>query len=217
MQGRGWRLILEHHFNMEQLIDGEDALEHAGRYNPPAAIVGEENTFKVVYLSGSLRTAHQEMRGRADIRNHALVEFEYVLQGNAWIDLTDEVIQHEFGVTLSELYENWRSLNARNQLSTTQKIGMSIYADGRVEAIKVPSVRDDDGFNWVIFPDRFYAGSCINFIYSQKGSNSRDIDEESDSSSLDEADSDAYAEDERNNSLSEQRNIAEGLMGDSQF
>ena len=114
MQGRGWRLILESRFTIEQIINGLDALEHAGRYNPPPEMVGKENAFRVVYLSGSARTAHQEIRGRAgaDIRNHTLIEFEYVLQDNAWIDLTDEAIQREFGVTISELYENWRFLNA---------------------------------------------------------------------------------------------------------
>ena len=216
MRDRGWRLILEHHFSMQQIIDGEDALEHAGRYNPPAAIVGEENIFRVIYLSGSPRTAHQEMQGRADIRNHALFEFEYTLHNDFWIDLTDESIQREFGVILSELYEDWRSLNARNQLSKTQNIGINAYLDGRVEGLKVPSARDD-GFNWVIFPDRLQQGSEIKIIGSQPASvedsnNYSDID--TNKRHLNSNNSDSNSEDDNNTTRDELETAARELMGD---
>lgn len=212
MQGRGWRLILETRFTIEQITNGLDALEHAGRYNPPPLMIGEGNAFKVVYLSGSPRTAHQEVQGRADIRNHTLVEFEYVLQEDAWLDLTNEAIRRQFEVTLSDLYEDWRYLNAYSQLSTTQRIGIRAYSDSRVEALKVPSAQDDTGFNWVIFPDRLYLSSYVKPI-SFQASNGEDTGKESTASSFNETDS----EDERNNSLSEQKSIAEELMGDSQF
>ena len=115
MHGQGWRLILEDRIDIDQITNGLDALEHAGRYNPPPVLAGQENAFKVVYFSGSVRTAHREIEGRADVKSHALAEFEYTLQDDALLDLTDEEIRNQLNITLDDLLEEWASYQCKWQ------------------------------------------------------------------------------------------------------
>ena len=91
---------------------------------------------------------------------------------------------------------------------------MEAFAEGKIEALKAPSARDDDGFNWVIFPDRLKPGSSVQLLGLSPAVNGDNSDDNPKNRTLNDVDSDAYAEDENNTAEDELKSIAIDLMKD---
>lgn len=82
----------------------------------------------------------------------------------AILDLMNTDNQSALGTNLQELTGNWQCLQKRGQVSPTQSLGLALYNFQAIEAFKVPSARDPDAYNLVIFPDRL-SGSSFLEIY----------------------------------------------------
>jgi hypothetical protein len=61
-----------------------------------------------------------------------------------------------------------QKMNAQSQLAPTQILGEAAYSLSSIEALKVPSARDPDNYNLVVFPDRLLANSFLR-VYDDSG------------------------------------------------
>ena len=77
------------------------------------------------------------------------------------LDLANWNVQQALGTNLQELTGNWRLINAQNKLAPTQILGEAAYNLQSIEALKVPSARDPNTYNLVVFPDRLSANSWL--------------------------------------------------------
>lgn len=59
-------------------------------------------------------------------------------------------------------------MNAQGQIAPTQILGETAYNLQNIEALKVPSARDPNTYNLVIFPDRLTNNSLLR-VYDDSG------------------------------------------------
>lgn len=118
------------------------SLKFGGRYNPP-------QTFEALYLASNPVTALVEVNavvqtasGLLGVKGppRILLSVDYRL--NAILDLNDLNIQSALATSLPELIAPWRPINAQGQIAPPQMLGAAVYGLQSIEALKVPSARD---------------------------------------------------------------------------
>jgi RES domain-containing protein len=145
------------------------AKQHGGRFNPPGS-------FDVLYTALAADTALAERDGilltaagikaaRA-IRTGVLLRIECRL--HSVLDLCDQKVRRHLEISLAELLGPWLPWNVLPQepnrpraAAPSQRIGSSVHACRRFEAILSPSTKDAEGQCLAIFPDRLQPGSRV--------------------------------------------------------
>ena len=144
------------------------SLKFGGRYNPP-------QTFEALYLASNPITALQEVNAvvQTDSRllgvkgpPRILLSVDYELQ--AILNICNPKNQSVLDTSLSELITPWRSINAQGIVAQTQILGTAAYDFQGIEALKVPSARDPNTYNLVVFVDRLSANSSLR-VYDDSG------------------------------------------------
>ncbi|MBW4494880.1 MAG: RES family NAD+ phosphorylase [Oscillatoria princeps RMCB-10] len=87
---------------------------------------------------------------------------------SAVLDITAFDSQNTLSTNLQELTGNWRLMNALGQIAPTQTLGEAAYNLQTIEALKVPSARDPNSYNLVVFTDRLSANSFLR-VYDDSG------------------------------------------------
>jgi RES domain-containing protein len=149
--------------NEHDLLRGDGAAQHGGRWNPRG--------MKAVYGSLSAVTATRESYqnilkfgfSRSSIRPRVFVGARIRLQ--RVLDLTDRSIRRRLGFSVTELIEeNWREIQNGGEESWTQAIGRGARHAG-FEGSLVHSARDrPKGKNLVYFPDCLRTGSQVQIL-----------------------------------------------------
>ena len=141
------------------------AFERGGRYNAP-------RTFPVLYSADSPVTALQEVEALFETLDGRLQgvprDPEIVLTVECRItrvlDLTKPELLPPLGTSREELISAHPSrfiLNARNEQSPTQQLGLACSRSQRISALKVPSTRNALGYYFDIFLDSLAEGEHI--------------------------------------------------------
>ncbi|MBW4619127.1 MAG: RES family NAD+ phosphorylase [Cyanosarcina radialis HA8281-LM2] len=166
MPGLVFRVVHIRHLNT--CLSSIGSLRFGGRYNQPQA-------FESLYLADNPVTALLEVEAlfKASTQLQCilkppqlLISIEY--KSSAVLDLTELNHQQILGTNLQELTGNWRLMNALGRVAPTQVLGEAVYNLQNVEAMKVPSARDPNVYNLVVFPDRL-AGSSFLRVYDDSG------------------------------------------------
>ena len=144
------------------------SVRFGGRYNPP-------QLFKALYLADNSVTALLEVEALfktgtqlKSVPKPPLLVLSIYYQLNAIVDITNFDNQLALGTNLQEITGNWRLMNAQNQLAPTHILGEAAYNLQGIEALKVPSARDSNTYNLVVFPDRLSSGSFLR-VYDDSG------------------------------------------------
>ena len=144
------------------------SLRFGGRYNPPQA-------FEALYLASNPVTALQEVNavvqtetGLLGVKGppRILLSVDYQLQ--AILDICSSEHQSVLETNLSELIAPWRPLNAEGTVASTQALGTAAYNLQSIEALKVPSARDPNIYNLVVFVNRLRVNSSLR-VYDDSG------------------------------------------------
>lgn len=144
------------------------SLKFGGRYNPPQA-------FEALYLASNPVTALQEVNAVVQTEDgllgvkgppRILLSVDYQLQ--AILDICHPENQSVLETNLSELIAPWRPLNAEGQMALTQMLGTAAYNLQSIEALKVPSARDPNTNNLVVFVNRLSDNSFLR-VYDDSG------------------------------------------------
>jgi RES domain-containing protein len=144
------------------------SLKFGGRYNPPQA-------FEALYLASNPVTALQEVNAVVQTEDgllgvkgppRILLSVDYQLQ--AILDICHPENQSVLETNLSELIAPWRPLNAKGQMAPTQTLGSAAYNLQSIEALKVPSARDPNTYNLVVFVNRLSDNSSLR-VYDDSG------------------------------------------------
>ena len=158
LEGVAFRSIQQKYANSPLASIGS---RFGGRYNPP-------QTFEALYLAESEATSLLEVKTKVETAAGILevqgsprlmLCINYKLKAVA--DLTNQSIQRNIGTNLQELTGNWRPLNALGEIAPTQELGTVAYNLQRFEGLKVPSARNDNAYNLVVFPDRISTESFL--------------------------------------------------------
>ena len=176
LKGIAYRLVLEKFQNVP--ISRNAALMCGFRYNPPPGLIqiitGQEqrlNSFKAEYLSDSEQTARNEVS--QDTSGSTRILFEVEFSFSSLLDLTDHNVVADLVKELnpnndpqefqsSDLNCDWVKINAAtNNLAPTQLLGYILHNTYAIEALKVPSVRNQKGYNIVVFIDNLQIGSYL--------------------------------------------------------
>jgi hypothetical protein len=171
LKGIAYRLVLEKYRNKP--ISGNASLKYGFRYSPPPPDlirnVSDVHSFKAEYLSDSEQTTRDEVRQDSRPRILFKVEFSF----SSLLDLTNtDVVQDltsELNPTFDDgkfqprnLYDDWQKINSETgDLAPTQYLGYLLYQASEIEALRVPSVRNKEGYNIVVFIDRLQIGSYL--------------------------------------------------------
>jgi len=176
LKGIAYRLVLEKFQNVP--ISGNAALRYGFRYNPPLGLIqiitGQEqrlNSFKAEYLSDSEQTARNEASQDTSVSTRILFEVKFSF--SSLLDLTNYDVVLGLVKDLNpnndpkkfqpiDLYCDWQNINAKTgNLAPTQVLGDLLYQTYAIEALKVPSVRSQKGYNIVVFIDNLQIGSYL--------------------------------------------------------
>jgi RES domain-containing protein len=152
-QGTVFRSVRPKYWASEDFLSGEASKRHGGRWNAPSS-------FRVVYLSLSLDTALEEVKGwsryyglqpeAALPRVFAAIEADL----SETLDLMDGAIRQRLQVSLERMTrEDWRAANERGREALTQAIGRAAF-EAEFEGLVVPSAQDPEGGNLLVFPDK---------------------------------------------------------------
>jgi RES domain-containing protein len=160
VKGIAYRLLATKYIH--DPISGIITQKFDGRYHPREA-------FRAVYLSDSLQTLHSEIYpfagGKEEVQSFVIdsqrlfVEVEYCLK--AVVSLLDPEVLNLLKIERSELVANWREKQLAGELAMTQQLGYKAYQLGFIEALKVPSVTNPEGYNLVVFLDRLQQDSYL--------------------------------------------------------
>jgi RES domain-containing protein len=144
------------------------AFERGGRYNAP-------HTFPVLYSAGSPVTALREAEA-------LFMTADGQLQGvprDPELVLTLEcTLFHVLDLTVADLYSELRTsreelvslepsrfiVNARNEETPTQQLGLASVQSGRISALKVPSAQDPEGYCLNIFLESLVIGERVSIL-----------------------------------------------------
>lgn len=141
------------------------AFERGGRYNAP-------RTFPVLYSADSPVTSMQEAEAlfvTADGQLRGVPrDPEIILTLECRLlrvlDLTIPDLYSELGTSSEELISSVPSrfiLNARNEETPTQQLGLACFLSGRISALKVPSAQNQDGYCLDILLESLVAGERV--------------------------------------------------------
>jgi RES domain-containing protein len=159
-QGTVFRSVRPKYWASEDFLTGEASKRHGGRWNAPSS-------FRVVYLSLSLDTALEEVKGWSRAYGvppeaalpRVLAAIEADLKET--LDLTDGAIRRRLRVSFERMTgEDWRAANERGREALTQAIGRAAF-EAELEALLVPSAQDPDGGNLLVFPDKLLSRSTL--------------------------------------------------------
>jgi RES domain-containing protein len=144
------------------------SLKFGGIYNPP-------QTFEALYLASNPIVALQEVNAVVQTETELLgvkgpprilLSVDYQLQ--TILDICHPDNQSVLETNLSELIAPWRPLNAEGIMAPTQMLGTAAYNLQSIEALKVPSARDPNTYNLVVFFNRLWANSSLR-VYDDSG------------------------------------------------
>ena len=149
----------------ESPLSAIGAFERGGRYNAP-------RTFPVLYSADSPVTALQEVEALFETLDGRLQgvprDPEIILTIECKVvrvlDLTRPELQSLLGTSLEELISPHPSrfiLNARDEQTPTQQLGLVCSRSQRISALKVPSSRNALGFCFNILLDSLVEGEHI--------------------------------------------------------
>ncbi|WP_417385549.1 RES family NAD+ phosphorylase [Gimesia sp.] len=148
--------------NKADLISGNGASYFGGRWNPQSlrAIYGSLSVQTAV--SESYQTFNKFGFDKQSIRPRVIAGFEFKVK--SLLDLTDSSVRRKLGFSLTELLEeDWQAIQDQGEESWTQAIGRGAYLSG-FQGLLVPSARDRQGQNVVIYPDSIVTPSYIKLI-----------------------------------------------------
>jgi len=153
-----WRFQTISHPGSRQILNGEGAFRHGGRWNAPGS-------FHIVYGSTEGHVALHE--SEANDRYFGLITRKariYVcisLKLSRVLDLTEEDVLKRLDLVPSHLKaEDWRKIQAAGHESLTQAVGRAAFAAG-AEAIIAPSSAVLNGINIAYFPKNKRPGSTV--------------------------------------------------------
>lgn len=164
--GVAYRVI--HAKYADSALSSIGSLKFGGRYNPP-------QTFEALYLASNPVAALQEVNaviqtesGLLGVKGppRILLSVDYKLQ--AILDVCNPNTQSVLEINLAELIAPWRPVNAQGRLALTQILGTAVDDLQSIEALKVPSARDLNTHNVVIFVDRLRSDSSLR-VYDDSG------------------------------------------------
>lgn len=134
--------------------------QRGGRYNPKGQL-------EALYLSESPVVALQEVEALQRTSRElvgltfspkTLLSVQYDL--GRVLDLTDPDVQAALATDHAELTAPWLLARAASGGAPTQRLGLAAYASG-LEALRVPSAKDQTAANLVIFPDALLSASTL--------------------------------------------------------
>jgi RES domain-containing protein len=162
-----FRVVAAKYANTTDLISGEGARSHGGRWNPPflfSAIYGSLDPF--VALAETLGT--YDAYGIPFEQRMPLVLVGIRVQLSRLLDITDAQVRRGLGVsTKTLLSEDWQAGQLTGVESLTQAIGRLAW-EARIEAIAVPSARTKRAKNIVLYPDILLESSHIEIVNRQE-------------------------------------------------
>lgn len=151
--------------NKNDFFSGDGAAKSGGRWNRPG--------ISVIYASLDVITTTHEAYQNIDTFGFPMTAIQprVMAGGKATfgkvLDLTDAKVRAKIGFSLKELVdEDWEAIQANGKESWTQAIGRGCLTAG-FEAILVPSVRNKNGKNIVIFADNL-TGNEIKILAPDK-------------------------------------------------
>lgn len=157
------RAVATKYANSSDLLTGEGAKIHGGRWNPPelfCAVYGTLDPYaalaETVGTFGSYAIPYEQ---RLPL---VLVAIDVKLQ--RVLDLTDGKIRRHLGVSQERMLEaDWQTAQARNGEGLTQAIGRLAW-EAKLEALLVASARFKKEKNLVIFPDQLSKSSLLQIV-----------------------------------------------------
>lgn len=158
--GFAFRSTSLRHGRSTQLLSGEGALTHAGRWNPPGK-------FRAVYLSLSpeasvaevFQTAGKYGFAEGDLRPRLTAAVRVKLTRVA--DLRPDAKAVSAVCSLAELLgEDWRSAFDQARMTVSPTLG-SLLASSGIEGFLVPSATGQGAGNMIIFNDNLQPGSSM--------------------------------------------------------
>lgn len=171
-QGAVFRVI--HIKYAKTALSAIGSFRKGGRYNLA-------QSFSALYLSADPVTSLLEVEAIVkagtqiiSIPKPPLVVLSIYYQLISILDLTDFDNQRILGTNLQEITGNWVLMNAQGQIAPTQILGEAAYNLQTIEALKVPSARDPNSYNLIVFPDRLSANSFLR-VYDDSGTISAQI------------------------------------------
>jgi RES domain-containing protein len=106
-----------------------------------------------LYLAEDVETAHAEANqlvGKAP----PTVVLTIDIHLESVLDLTLPLVQQELGTDLDELCGPWRVLQSNGQPVPTHELGSAVFASGRYQAVRYPSVRLPGHTCFAVFTER---------------------------------------------------------------
>lgn len=163
--GTFYRLI--HAKYAETALSSVGSLRYGGRYNPSRA-------FEVLYLADSPVTGLQEVNvlfrtdsGLLPVRGAPRIVLSVDCRLSGVFDLREERVQQALGTNPQELTGMWVT-STPEAPAPTQRLGLSLYEHGEVEAVLAPSARGPGATNLAVFPDRLKETSLLR-VYDEEG------------------------------------------------
>ncbi len=157
-EGDCWRFQAITHPRGREILSGDGARLHGGRWNAPAG-------FPVIYGSttGAVALAESEANDRyyGIITRKARIYVCIGLKLARVLDLTDTATLRRLKLVAKHLRaEDWKKINAEGHESLTQCIGRTALAAG-AEALITSSASVRGGINLACFPGNKRTGSAV--------------------------------------------------------
>jgi RES domain-containing protein len=161
--GKMCRAVSARYANSQDLLTGEGAKKHGGRWNPPGL-------FRAVYGTLDPYAALAETVG---VYGHYNIPFEQRLplvliaidvRLVRVLDLTDGKLRRHLGVSKERmLVADWQIAQTQGSEGLTQAIGRLAW-EANVEALLVPSLKLKKERNLVVFPDQMQKRSQLKIV-----------------------------------------------------
>jgi RES domain-containing protein len=136
---RGWRVLAPRWAHAP--LSGTGAARHGGRYNLPGRAA--------LYLSEDLLTAVAEYEQEIGIRPGTFCAYDLDVAGI--VDLTDDRVRQQLGVTLDDLLAAWKEIAfVQGGEPPTWALAQRLLMEGCAGA-RVPSAMLRDGVNLVLW------------------------------------------------------------------
>lgn len=157
------RAVATKYANSNDLLTGEGAKRHGGRWNPPGlfgAIYGSLDPYAALAETvGTYGQYHISFEQRLPL---VLVGIRIRLQ--RILDLTEGKMRQHLGVSEERMLDaDWQTAQAKNGEGLTQAIGRLAW-EANVEDLLVSSTRLKKEKNLVVFPNRLYKPSYLTIV-----------------------------------------------------
>lgn len=143
------------------------SLRHGGRYNPPDA-------FEVLYLADNPVTALEEVgallrtaAGLTGLRGPPRIVLSVECRLRRAVRFGRAALA-SLGLSREDVTEPWREIVRGGAIPITHVLGRLAFEREDLEAIVVPSARDPDRSNLVVFPAKLIEGSSIH-VFDDSG------------------------------------------------